>query len=224
MIKLVIFDMDGLMFDTERVTYRAYMEVVRERELHSGFDDFIRYLGHNAADIQAMYRELFGPEIDAQALYAQVGAKISDITRREGVSVKPGLYELMDALKECGIPAAVASGSDHAVIEKNLERAGLSAAYEAVLSSKEVKRGKPYPDVFLAICDRVGVSPQEALVLEDSEAGVRAALAGGIPVINIPDLLEIPSELKEACVAVVRDLTEVIPYISGEITPTALSD
>ena len=82
-----------------------------------------------------------------------------------------------------------------------------------VLSSKDVKRGKPYPDVFLEICKKFDVKPEETLVLEDSSNGVQAALAGNFPVINIPDLLPIPEEQQEKCVAVVSDLVQVIPLL-----------
>ena len=85
--------------------------------------------------------------------------------------------------------------------------------FDMVLSSKDVKRGKPFPDVFLEICKAFDVKPEETLVLEDSANGVQAALAGNLPVINIPDLLPIPKEQQEKCVAVVENLKEVIPYI-----------
>ena len=82
-----------------------------------------------------------------------------------------------------------------------------------VLSSKDVKRGKPYPDVFLEICQKFDVKPEETLVLEDSSNGLQAALAGNLPVINVPDLLPIPEEQQEKCVAVVSDLVQVIPLL-----------
>ena len=85
--------------------------------------------------------------------------------------------------------------------------------FDMVLSSKDVKRGKPFPDVFLEICKAFDVKPEETLVLEDSANGVQAALAGNLPVINIPDLFPIPKEQQEKCVAVVENLKGVIPYI-----------
>lgn len=90
---------------------------------------------------------------------------------------------------------------------------GLNEYFDVVLSSKDVKRGKPFPDVFLEICKAFDVKSEETLVLEDSANGVQAALAGNLPVINIPDLLPIPKEQQEKCVAVVENLKEVIPYI-----------
>jgi len=118
-----------------------------------------------------------------------------------------------EVVREKGLQTAVASGSDTDVIKEYLDRTGLNEYFDMVLSSKDVKRGKPFPDVFLEICKAFDVKPEETLVLEDSANGVQAALAGNLPVINIPDLLPIPKEQQEKCVAVVENLKEVIPYI-----------
>ena len=98
-------------------------------------------------------------------------------------------------------------------IKEYLEKTGLTEYFDMVLSSKDVKRGKPYPDIFLEICQKFDVKPEETLVLEDSSNGVQAALAGNLPVINVPDLLPIPEEQQEKCVAVVSDLVQVIPLL-----------
>lgn len=123
------------------------------------------------------------------------------------------MRELLNAVKEKKLHTAVASGSDTSVIKEYLEKTGLTEYFDMVLSSKDVKRGKPYPDVFLEICQKFDVKPEETLVLEDSSNGVQAALAGNLPVINVPDLLPIPEEQQEKCVAVVSDLVQVIPLL-----------
>ena len=139
MLKLIIFDMDGLMFATEQVNCRAFMEVVKEEGYHPTFEQFTSFL----------------PE-------------------------KNGLRELLNAVKEKKLHTAVASGSDTSVIKEYLEKTGLTEYFDMVLSSKDVKRGKPYPDVFLEICQKFDVKPEETLVLEDSSNGVQAALAGNL--------------------------------------------
>ena len=189
MLKLIIFDMDGLMFATEQVNYRAFTEIVKEEGYTPAFEQFIGFLGMNAKDIQKKY-------------YVY-----------EGVPEKEGLRELLQVVREKGLQTAVASGSDTDVIKEYLDRTGLNEYFDMVLSSKDVKRGKPFPDVFLEICKAFDVKPEETLVLEDSANGVQAALAGNLPVINIPDLFPIPKEQQEKCVAVVENLKEVIPYI-----------
>lgn len=213
MLKLIIFDMDGLMFATEQVNYRAFTEVVKEEGYTPTFEQYTGFLGMNAKDIQKKYYIYYGEDVDAEGIYKKVGQRSKEIIRKEGVPEKAGLRELLHVVKEKGLYTAVASGSDTEIIKEYLERTGLTESFDMLLSSKNVKRGKPFPDVFLEICKKLDVKPEETLVLEDSTNGVQAALAGNLPVINIPDLLPIPQEKQEKCVAVVEDLMKVIPFI-----------
>lgn len=215
MLKLVIFDMDGLMFDTERVLCRAFMEVGEAWGLPVREAHYLACLGMNSWDERKKYEEFFGADVDVAGLQTAMIARGKQIFREEGIPVKRGLRELLDVLKDRGIHTAVASGSDREVIESHLARTGLSDLYDRILSSKEVAHGKPEPDIFLALCEEFGVRPEEALVLEDSDNGVMAAVAGNIPVINVPDMISLPEGLQEACLAVVPDLGAVIPYIES---------
>lgn len=213
MLKLVIFDMDGLMFDTEQVNYRAFTEIVNQEGYHPTFEQYTGFLGMNAKDIQKKYRMYYGKDVDAEGIYKKVGQRAKQIICEEGVPEKEGLRELIKVVKEKGLLTAVASGSDTEVIKEYLEKTGLASYFDIILSSKEVKRGKPYPDIFLEICQRLNIKTEEALVLEDSANGVQAALAGNLPVINVPDLIPIPEEQQEKCMAVVENLNKVIYYI-----------
>ena len=213
MLKLVIFDMDGLMFATEQVNYRAFTEIVKEEGYVPTFEQYTGFLGMNAKDIQKKYYMYYGEDVDAEGIYKKVGARSKQIIREEGVPEKEGLRELLNVVREKEIYTAVASGSDTEIIKEYLERTGLTGYFDMVLSSKDVKRGKPFPDVFLEICNRFDVKVEETLVLEDSANGVQAAIAGELPVINVPDMLPIPEEQQRKCVAVVEDLIQVIPYI-----------
>ena len=148
MLELVIFDMDGLMFATEQVNCRAFMEVVKEEGYHPTFEQFTSLLGMNARDIQKKYYDYYGEDTDAEGLYKKVGSRAKQIIKEEGVPEKNGLRELLNAVKEKKLHTAVASGSDTSVIKEYLEKTGLTEYFDMVLSSKDVKRGKPYPDVF----------------------------------------------------------------------------
>ncbi len=213
MRKLIIFDMDGLMFDTESVAARAYMEVGSAKGLPVSMDKYRRVIGLDAKAIWARYREDFGDAVDPQALYREVGARIGEITMTEGLPVKKGLFELMEAVEALGIPKIVASGSNLPVVRSNLEKAGILDRFSMIISSDAFEKGKPSPDIFLASCQRMEVEPEQALVLEDAPSGIQAALAAGIPVVAVPDILEIPPDLADQCLAVVADLTEVIPCL-----------
>ena len=213
MLKLVIFDMDGLMFDTEEVMCRAYLEVTKENGYKGTRDQFIALIGLNAPDVQRKYRQYFGPDVDAAGLYLMGGERKLKIIREEGIPVKEGLFPLLAELDRLGLKIAVASSSDEEMIRDNLIRAGILERFDLIMSTRDCKRGKPFPDIFLDVCQKFEVLPQEALVLEDSVNGVQAAVAGGIPVIQIPDLLPLPIPLKKECYAVCSSLNDVIPLL-----------
>ena len=125
MLELVIFDMDGLMFATEQVNCRAFMEVVKEEGYHPTFEQFTSLLGMNARDIQKKYYDYYGEDTDAEGLYKKVGSRAKQIIKEEGVPEKNGLRELLNAVKEKKLHTAVASGSDTSVIKEYLENGNI---------------------------------------------------------------------------------------------------
>ena len=212
-MKLMIFDMDGLMFDTEALGFRAYEECGKERGLDTDFPFYLNMIGLDERDTCKAYRERYGENFDAETFYAAVGQRINDIADREGIPIKPGLLPLLDALDQKGIRKIIASSSNADSIKKYLDRCRLGGRFDGTISSQEVKRGKPFPDIFLEGCRKMGVDPEDALVLEDSPAGIEAAFSGHIPVIAIPDLREIPPEIRDKCLFVGETLADVIPYL-----------
>lgn len=216
-MKLIIFDMDGLMFDTEALGFRAYEEVGKEWELPTSFAIYQTLIGMDKRDTCERYRQTYGEDMDSELFYRKVGNRIQEIMEREGIPMKPGLIPLLDAIEEEKIPRIIASSTGRAGIRSYLRRCDLENRFQGVISSEEVKRGKPCPDIFLAACRKMGVAPEDALVLEDSPAGICAARNGNIPVIAIPDLKEIPAEIRAMCVMVGETLEDVIPYIRDGI-------
>lgn len=208
-MELIIFDMDGLMFDSEAVAARAFLEVGKKRGYDVDMPMYITLVGLDARSTCEKYREYFGEDVDAEALYEEVGNRISEIVEDEGVPVKPGLLSLLDQIDEMGVKKVVASGSDRERILGFLEQVGIKDRFDNIISSEQVSRGKPDPEVFLVSCEKMNVKPENALVLEDSCFGIEAASCAGIPVIAVPDMIPIPEELKKKCVAVKDSLKDV---------------
>lgn len=210
---LIIFDMDGLMYDTEAVAFRAFKELAEEQGFHATDKDYLESVGLDMRATCDLYRRLYGEDLDAEQLYTNVGKRMFEIIDREGIPMKPGLIPLIEAIEKKGLRKVVASGSAIETIEKYLRQSNLTQHFDCIYSSDDVKRGKPFPDVFLRVCDQEGIDPARTLVLEDSFAGVEAAVAGGMEVIGIPDLIPFTEEIKEKCLAVGETLEDVIPHI-----------
>lgn len=215
MFQLIIFDMDGLMFDTERLTCNSFLKKMASLGIKATVDDFRLQLGLKKSDNLAVYRQLYGDVIDPETLYEEVGKDARAIMERDGVPEKRGLKELISAINQRGLKKTIASGSSREVIWKNLKSTDLEGEFteEDLISAIEIEHGKPAPDIFLALCQRFDVDPKDALVLEDSPNGIQAAINGGIPVIAVPDLAVIPEDLADQCLTVADSLLDVIPVI-----------
>lgn len=221
MLKAVIFDMDGLMFDTEPVwgaclaPSLAKMGVTLDSAIADELKERVR--GTAGAEFTNAVHELCGDTVDAFKLW-DVWHEVVEDEFAKGVVKKPGLDELLDYLSEQGIPCAVASSSTAQQIAHNLETSGIADKFKVVLSSLEVEHAKPEPDVFLEAAARLGVMPSEAIVLEDSYNGVRAGFAGGFRTIMVPDLSAPTDEMREKAYRICESLTEVRDLIAaGEI-------
>lgn len=209
----VLFDMDGLMFDTERLTHRAWARAMADFGQPASFDLFLRCVGTSEAGTNAILSAALGAAFPVAALRERERAYVRKIIAEEGLPVKPGLLALLAALDDWKLPRAVASSSHRATIERNLARAELTQHFHTWAGGDEVAQGKPAPDVFLLAAQRLGVSPQHCLVLEDSENGVRAAVAAGCTVINVPDLKPLPVDAAALTAAILPDLVAVRDWL-----------
>jgi len=181
--KAVIFDMDGVIVDSEPRHERAFMEIVHEL----GYEDhglkFADYIGHSDKEVWIDFVAKHNPKQSLEELVAMKRRRVIEIIRREQ-PLFDGLVPLVKKLAEC-YRLAVASGSERAVIEEVLNLEGLHRYFPVVVSGSEVVRGKPAPDIFLRTAELLGVVPKDCFVIEDSKPGVAAALAAGMQVIAI---------------------------------------
>jgi HAD superfamily hydrolase (TIGR01509 family) len=205
----VIFDMDGLMFDTEALNLRAWQEAGR---LH-GFDipDEVIHM-HIGATVDVSRRimlEHFGPGFDFDVIRADRLAIARREIEEKGTPVKRGLLELLAFLKERHIKTAVASSTEERYVRFYIDRAEIKHVFDALICGDKVKRSKPAPDIFLAALDILGVAAGSAMVLEDSYNGVRAAAAAGIRVVMVPDLLPATPEMEELCLQIADSLLAI---------------
>jgi len=191
----VIFDMDGLMLDTEPLAARAWDEAAAV--VGVSFDPAMarRMIGRNFHDCSVMLHAECPAGYPVDAVLARWHAAYDEIVERDGLAIKPGVFELIDWLDGRGIVRAVATSTRRDRAHSKLVRTALLPRFAALVGGDEIARGKPAPDIYLEAARRIGAAPPRCAVLEDSEPGVRGALAAGMLPIMVPDLLPPTAEL-----------------------------
>ena len=191
----VVFDMDGLMLDTEPLAARAWTEAALACEIRFDAHVALQLVGRTFVDCRELILAHHGEGYPVDTLMAAWGGAYDAIVAREGLVLKPGLLELLDWLEARSIPKAVATSTRHARAHAKLEQTALLPRFVALVGGDDVAQGKPAPDIFIAAVAQLGCAPADALVLEDSEPGLIAAARAGIPAIAIPDLNAAPADV-----------------------------
>lgn len=213
-VELVIFDMDGLIFDTEKLSYLSFVEAAKKFNINFDLKIFHKMLGTNHESIRNTLKDEFGDKIDIDE-YIKEKRRINLSLLQDGAEKKYGLDELLIYLTDKNIKKAVATSSNREVALNILERANILQHFNYVLCGDEVRKSKPDPEVFLNVAKKLEVNPRNCLVLEDSEAGTIAASRGKIRVIIIPDLKEPDKEIEVLAYKKLNNLKEVINVIEN---------
>jgi len=213
-IKAVVFDMDGLLVDTENVVFEAMKAAVGGLGLEMPFDLFKRLVGLPAGASDLIVIEHFGEDFDLTLWRSEVRRHFLDIAAA-GVALKAGVVELLDALDAHTLPRAIATSSTRDAVEHSLGQHGLIERFDAIVSRELQTHHKPHPEPFLKAAQALAIDPADCLALEDSHNGVRAAAAAGMMTVMVPDLLDATEEMHALCVRIARDLHEVREMIEG---------
>ena len=216
MIKAVIFDQDGLMFDTERISGIAWHQAEKEWGIHLE-ESFLKTIrGMNHQDARIRFEEVFGDSVDFMAFRGKKQEIFEALLERDGIPVKPGLYELLEYLEAQKIPAALASASRMEYTERNLEKTGICRYFCHLVTGDMDSHAKPNPEIFWKAAELLGEKPEDCLVLEDSLNGVEAGLRGGFVTVMVPDLTQPEEELKKRVYRVCSSLLEVKEMLEAE--------
>ncbi|MGI8829900.1 MAG: HAD family hydrolase [Candidatus Limnocylindria bacterium] len=189
--RAVIFDMDGLLLDTETLWHAAEIDLFARRGEEFTWDDKLAVIGTNRA-ITAEYfaRRLGQPAADGFALVDEM-IELMHERVRQAVDARPGAVELVARLREIpGVRLGLASNSPRFLVDAALTSAGMTGVFDTIVTSDDVAHGKPAPDIYLLACDRLGVAAFDAIALEDSASGVAAAKAAGLGCIGVPQFAE----------------------------------
>ena len=179
-MKAVIFDMDGVLIDSQPYHFKADIETMSEYGVVKDQKFYEKFAGTLTSDRMRILKDLFKLDIPVEEMVKKREDMILEIMAREDIKPVSGIPEFLKSIKNRGLKTAVASSSGYDLIGLILSRLGISEYFDSITSGNDVKRGKPSPDIFLLAAERIGAEPSECLVVEDSENGVRAAKAAGM--------------------------------------------
>jgi len=191
-----VFDMDGLLFDTERLSQRALYAAAAELHVPIAEGAFLELIGRRMGDIHQRLAVRVGGDALAARLI-ECSEKHYETFLAQGVPVKKGAEDLLMLLAERGKPCAVATSTRTVKAQRKLEMAGLRKYFHSVVGGDQVERGKPAPDIYIRAAAGLGVAPQHCGVFEDSEPGLRAAHSAGANVVWVPDLAPVDMETQK---------------------------
>lgn len=210
----VVFDMDGVIFDSERAVMQCWKEVASRHNIPDIEKAILACTGTTMVRTREIMLNLYGADFPYDE-YARESSAIFH-SRYDGgrLPMKPGVKELLTFLKERGKKIALASSTRQQVVTDELRDAGIIEYFDRIICGDMVSRSKPAPDIFLKACEELNVSPSDSYTIEDSYNGIRAAHAGGLHPIMVPDLLPADEEMQSLAEIILPNLTSVIEYLA----------
>lgn len=210
----VVFDMDGVIFDSERAVMQCWKEVASRHNIPDIEKAILACTGTTMVRTREIMLNLYGADFPYDE-YAKESSAIFH-SRYDGgrLPMKQGVKELLSFLKEHGKKIALASSTRQQVVTDELRNAGIIGYFDRIICGDMVSRSKPAPDIFLKACEELNVSPSDSYAIEDSYNGIRAAHAGGLHPIMVPDLLPADEEMQSLAEIVLPSLTSVIEYLA----------
>lgn len=213
MIKGAVLDMDGLMIDSEKIVFENWSKMMKENGYPYSLDIYKKTLGKRKTEVEKIYTSLYGEEFP----YWDFADKSHDMylerLKTTGVPAKPGLYELLDFLKENGVKIALATSTSRETATLNLKSIRVLDYFDELVCGNDVKNGKPHPEVFLTAAQKLGLEPSDCAAYEDSLTGVQSAHSAGMITIMVPDYLQPTPEILPMIDKLCNTLDESIEFL-----------
>ncbi len=215
-MKAIVFDMDGVLFDTEIVCMKAWMAIAEKNGMPGMEEVFPKCIGLNSNDSRQIVLEAYGEDFDYPGFRQQSSEWFQEYMEKNGLPIKPGAREILEWLWENKYIVGLASSTRSSSVFGHLERSRFRDYFSTVVTGDMVEHSKPRPDIYLLACGQLGVSPAEAYAIEDSPNGIRSAHAAGMRPIMVPDMIAPDDEMKGLSFRIMKDLREVLCYLKEQ--------
>ena len=215
-MRAVVFDMDGVLFDTERLCQDSWMAVAEKKGLPGMKEVFTQCIGRNANDSKRIVLNAYGEDFDYQTFREETSVWYWDFIEKNGLPVMPGAEKLLGWLKEHDWVVGLASSTRRPTVLRNLELSGFSSYFSSVITGDMVEHSKPLPDIYLIACGELGVKPEETYAIEDSPNGIRSAYAAGMKTLMVPDMLKPDEEMRQLSFRIMENLDQVLEFFMKE--------
>ena len=209
----VLFDMDGVVLDTEKLYARFWAEAAHALGYPMTYEQALGMRSLNSAAGQAKLESYFGPGVSRAVMRDKRVELMDAFVAEHGVEAKPGIHELLEALKEKGIRVAIATSSPKDRATAYLQSLGLLEKFDCICSGHDVMHGKPEPDIYLHAAACLGLQPENCLAIEDSPAGIESAYGAGCMPVLVPDLDGSNEEMRKILFAEADSLVEIFELI-----------
>ena len=214
--KAVIFDMDGVIFDTEKVYLDIWIEVFEKYGYKMTKELYVNVMGTGRKNVIKTFLENFGDDLPIEKMYEEKDNQLFYIIENQGIPLKKGVKELFSMLKEKNYKIALATSAKRDRVEKQIKDKWLKESFDAIVCGDDVEKGKPSPDIFLKAAKEIDVEPENCFVVEDSPAGIKAAFSGGMKGIHVEDLKVADEDILKYCEKNFKNLQEIKEYLSCE--------
>ena len=214
--KAVIFDMDGVIFDTERVYLEIWQSVFEKYGYKMTKELYITVMGTGRKNVIKTFLKNFGDDLPIEKMYEEKDNQLFYIIENQGIPLKKGVKELFSMLKEKNYKIALATSAKRDRVEKQIKDKWLKESFDAIVCGDDVEKGKPSPDIFLKAAKKIDVEPENCFVVEDSPAGIKAAFSGGMKGIHVEDLKAADEDILKYCEKNFKNLQEIKEYLSCE--------
>jgi len=209
----VIFDMDGLLLDTERIALEHFVKACRAFHFEPDIDVYVRCIGTNSAATQVILTEGYGPEFPFEAIREVWTENYQKAVRENPIPMKSGAEKLLNYLKQSDIRLAVATSTKYDTALQKLKNAGVFHFFEKIVGGDQVENSKPHPEIYLQVSAFLGEVPEQCLALEDSDNGVLSAHNARMQVIQVPDLREPSAEVRNIGHPILPSLDEALRFL-----------